>query len=238
MKRSLTMQSSFSFPRRGGARPGAGRKRVAERTSVPHRARPKLSGRSPLHVTLRVASGLPSLRSRAAHAVLREALRAGADRLGFRVVHYGALSNHLHLVCEAEDERALARGVKGLAVRIARALNRLWARGGALFAERYHARELRTPREVRNVLVYVFGNARRHGVVVSELLDPCSSADAFDGWKDAPLGPNGLRRPAGPGASTWLARARTWLLSIGWRRRGLLSIRDLPRGTPVAHGRG
>ncbi len=149
---SRARQIDLDFPQHGGARRGAGRKRVAPRACVPHRARPKLSGRHPLHVTLRLVDGLPTLRSRAAHAVLREALRAGADRNGFRLVHYGALSNHVHLVCEAEDERALARGLQGVTARIVSALNRFWRRVGALFADRYHARELRAPRDVRDVL--------------------------------------------------------------------------------------
>ncbi|MBI5362480.1 MAG: transposase [Planctomycetes bacterium] len=221
MKRVI-QQSTLEFKQRGGVRPGAGRKRVAPRPLVPHRLRPKLSGRHPLHVTLRVVDGVQSLRSRGVHAVLRVCLRDGAERFGLRVVHYGAASNHVHLVCEAESEIALARGMKGLAVRLAHAVNRFLGRSGALFADRYHARELRAPRDVRHVLAYVFGNARRHGAMVSELLDPCTSAAWFDGWKE-------IR-----GGETWLARARTWLLTTGWRRRGLLSIRDLPRGTPTA----
>ncbi|MFO1011156.1 MAG: transposase [Planctomycetota bacterium] len=167
---------------------------------------------------MRIVDGVQSLRSRGVQDVLRAALRDGAERFGLRVVHYGAASNHVHLVCEAEDEQALARGMKGLLVRIARRVNRFLGRSGALFADRYHARELMAPRDVRNVLVYVFGNSRRHGAVVTEKLDPCTSAACFDGWAE-------LR-----GAPTWLARARTWLLTSGWRRRGLISIRELPRG--------
>lgn len=218
---SRARQIDLDFPQHGGARRGAGRKRVAPRACVPHRARPKLSGRHPLHVTLRLVDGVPTLRSRAAHAVLREALRAGSDRHGFRLVHYGALSNHLHLVCEAEDERALARGLQGVTARIVRALNRFWRRVGVLFADRYHARELRAPRDVRNVLAYVLGNARRHGVVVTEVLDPYSSSALFDGWRE-------VRGPRG--GATWLARARTWLLTVGWRRHGPISLREVPRG--------
>ncbi|MBI5361837.1 MAG: transposase [Planctomycetes bacterium] len=222
MKRSV-QQSAFEFKQRGGARPGAGRKRLSPRPLVPHRARPKLSGRHPLHVTLRTVEGVQSQRSRGVHAVLRAALREGAERFGLRVVHYGAASNHVHLVCEAESEHALARGMKGLTVRLAHAVNRFLGRSGALFADRYHARELKAPRDVRNVLAYVFGNARKHGAIVSELLDPCTSAACFDGWKE---------RFAAHGEATWLARARTWLLTAGWRRHGLLSIRELPRGAP------
>jgi len=80
---------------------------------------------------------------------------------------------------------------------------------------------------VRNALVYVFGNARKHGVVVTELLDPCTSAGVFDGWKEFQSGP--------PGGPTWLAKATTWALRIGWRiQHGAISIRELPRGTPRA----
>ena len=161
------------------------------------------------------------------HTVLREALRAGAERHGLHVVHYGALSNHVHLVCEAEDEIALSRGMKGLAVRIASGLNTFLRRSGAVFADRYHARELRVPRDVRNVLAYVLGNARRHGVLVTELLDPCSSSDVFDGWKEL---------PAAQIRETWLARARTWLLRTGWRRHGLISLREVPRAGPRTRG--
>ena len=218
MKRSRS-QAEFEFNSHGGERAGAGRKRVAPRPQVVHRARPELSGRHPLHVTVRVVDGVQSLRSPGVHAALRAALRDGANRPGLRVVHYGAASNHVHLVCEAESARALARGMQGLLVRIARAVNRFLGRRGSLFTDRYHVRELRTPRDVRNVLVYVFGNARGHGAIVAEKLDPCTSAACFDGWVE-------LRS-----ASTWLAHARTWLLTTGWRRGGLLSIRELPRRT-------
>lgn len=148
---------------------------------------------------------------------MREPLRKGAEKFGMRVVHFGAAGNHVHLVCEADDEHALARGMKGLLVRIARGVNRFLGRSAALFADRYHARELKAPRDVRNVLVYVFGNARGHGAVVMERFDPCSSAACFDGWKEV------------RGRETWLARARMWLLTVGWRRQGLISVRELPQ---------
>ncbi|HKO91462.1 MAG TPA: hypothetical protein VJU61_09940, partial [Polyangiaceae bacterium] len=72
-----------------------------------------------------------------------------------RIVHYSIQSNHVHLLVEADDRRALTAGLRGLFVRIAGALNRLWQRRGGVFADRFHERELRTPREVRNSLLYV-----------------------------------------------------------------------------------
>ena len=212
-------QLELTFPRRGGRRRGAGRKRVAARPRVPHRPRDVLAARHPVLVTVRVRGGLPSLRGVRSCRVLERCLAAAADRFGVRLVEYSIQSNHLHLIVEAQDERALARGMKGLLVRSARRLNALWGRRGALVDDHYHARALRSPREVRNALVYVLQNARKHGGHLAGP-DPCSSGPWFDGWSAGPsVGPAG---PAGT------VRARTWLLSIGWRRHGRISIDEVP----------
>jgi hypothetical protein len=142
--------------------------------------------------------------------------KRGGER--FRVVHYSVQTNHVHLIVEAAGKDALARGMRGLAIRTALAVNRALGRRGALWAERYHARALATPRMVRNALVYVLANARKHLRAVAGL-DPCSSAAWFDGYRTrAPL--RGVRAPT--------ASPRTWLLRVGWRRHGLLSVDEPP----------
>src|SRR5262249_16659716 len=93
---------------------------------------------------------------------LSKALAAGGDKFGFCLVHYAVLRDHIHLLVEAEDERALSRGMKGLGVRVARALNRVMQRHGNVVQERYHARILRTPTEVRHARNYLRTNARHH----------------------------------------------------------------------------
>jgi putative transposase len=70
--------------------------------------------------------------------------------------------NHIHLIVEAENKRALARGMQGLQIRIAKGLNRVMKRRGKVFSDRYHAHILRTPTEVRNALRYVRENHRKH----------------------------------------------------------------------------
>jgi hypothetical protein len=110
------------------------------------------------------------------------------------------------MLVEADGRESLSRGMQGLAIRMARALNRAWTRTGKVFADRYHAHVLRTPREVRNALAYVLGNARKHGARLLEAIDPFSSAAWFESWSD----------------SAPVARARTWLLRVGWRRRGAI----------------
>jgi REP element-mobilizing transposase RayT len=179
---------------------------------------------------MRVRSGLPSLRYNDEHALLKEAF-ARSTRESFRVVEYSVQSNHLHLLVEARDAESLGRGMIGLSVRIVRRLHKLWGSFGKLFADRYHARVLRTPREVRNALVYVINNARKHGAWKAGHVDPYSSGAWFGGWKASP-------RPAANSAFVktaesgprFLARARTWLLSFGWQRHGLIDPRECPAG--------
>ena len=214
-------QHELAFPEWGGARKGAGRKPKGEEALVPHDTRPALKSCYPVHVTMRLIEGLPSLRADAERAVLERTLHAGSDRFGFRLVHYSIQTNHLHLLVEATDRRALWRGMQGLAVRIARGLNRSWNRKGKVFADRYHAHILCSPSEVRNSLVYVLHNARRHGIPVRGV-DPYSSGAWFDGWRETGPPLRGSREPVG-------VEARTWLLDVGWRRRGLLGIDESPK---------
>lgn len=222
-----THQATFEFRKRGGARKGAGRKPRRACAGVRHRERPPLSPRHPVHVTLRVGHGLGSLRRPDTFQVVRDALVASAGGFGARIVHYSVQTNHVHLICEAQDEVALSRGMKGLGVRLSRRLNALWRRSGRVLADRYHAHVLTQPREVWNALRYVLQNAAHHGIHLGEP-DPCSSARWFDGWagsrnEDAAHGPSPL------------PTARSWLLTVGWRRHGSIPLRALvPPPMPAA----
>jgi REP element-mobilizing transposase RayT len=211
-------QGSFDFPNGwGGRRKGAGRKPKGERAGVSHGQREALASRFPVHVTLKLKAGLPSLRRGSAHSTVIAAVAAMRERANFRLVHYSVQSNHVHLICEARDRRELSRGIQSLAIRIAKRLNRLWKRAGKLFADRYHDHILRTPREVRNALNYVLNNAAHHGIALAgDRPDPCSSGRWFDGW----LGWSHQREPP----LSPVACARTWLLSRGWLRYGRLEL--------------
>ena len=85
---------------------------------------------------------------------MQRAMYAGALRFGFRLVHYAVMGNHVHLLVEAPDRKALGRAMKGLGVRIARALNRVMKRQGRVIGDRYHAHILRTPSEVKRARSY------------------------------------------------------------------------------------
>jgi len=152
-------QTELAFRTWGGRRNGAGRKRKDGRLGkgMPHTPRPALARRFPLHITWRMRRGVWNLRTRRCFSALGKALSAGGDKFGFRLVHYAVLRDHIHFLVEAQDERALSRGMKGLGVRVARALNRVMQRRGNVVAERYHARILRMPTEVRHARNYLRG---------------------------------------------------------------------------------
>ena len=105
-------QLRLEFRSWGGARRGAGRKPTGERAGVSHGRRPLLDARHPVHVTLRIGRGVPSLRSQRCLGVLRGAFAAGRDRFGFRLVHYAVQAEHVHLLVEAAESPALSRGVR------------------------------------------------------------------------------------------------------------------------------
>ena len=188
----------------------------------------------PVHVTMKLRRGLPSMRQVECYKVLWESFSKGKQRPGrleggtFRLVHYTIQDDHLHFIMEARDRESLSRGVQGLAVRIAKGLNRLWKRKGKVFADRYHDHILRTPREVKNALRYVLQNIRKHydHIISQRRPDGYSSGPWFEGWKDFKHDGKWICSE-GP-----VARARTWLLTRGWRKHGRLSLRDAPGLTP------
>ena len=213
---------------RGGPRPGAGRPR-GPRPRVLHRERALVPGDSPVHVTLRVKANLLSLRDGRFVREFRRSLAEASERGRFRVAHYSLQGDHAHLIVEAHGKDALACGMKSIAARLARAVNRVAGRSGPVLDGRYHHRSLRSPREVRRALAYVLLNARRHlakrrhvSRTAASPLDPASSARWFDGWRVSAHGRGEGR------ARREVASARTWLLRIGWRRHGLLDPSEVP----------
>ena len=211
-------------PAWGGARRGAGRKCApGRRPGVPHRVRPWHVQAHPVHATLRAVRAIRCLRAGRVFPFVRRAI-AAASHADFRVVQYSVQDDPQQLIVEADDRRSLSRGLRGLAIRVARATNRALGRRGAVWADRYHARPLTTPRAVRHALVYVLMNFRKHHGGARGL-DPCSSGQWFDGWRQA-VAAKVL------GLSS-VARARTWLASVGWRRHGLIGIDERPRGSPA-----
>jgi len=202
-------QLELDLPKWGGRRKGAGRPRTKEHPGlvgpgVPHKRKAGIASNHPIHVTQRVQPGVGYLRAYRRAKVIENAFSIAKERFGMRVAHYSIQGNHLHLIVEAENSRALARGMQGLSIRVAKQLNKLAGRAGAVFADRYHSHELRTRRETANAVRYVVGNYRQH---MREHTPPR--------WEDPLSSARFVRQP--PDDDAPVARPRTWLLSRGWR---------------------
>jgi hypothetical protein len=156
------------------------------------------------------------------------------DEKRFRVVQFSVQWDHVHLVVEASDKRALSSGVRSVAIRIARYVNELVGRTGRFFADRWHGRALTSPRQVRNALVYVLANFRKHGKrALGAGVDAFSSSARFAGWRGFASGASLPR--AGPPVHRAMAEhvvvseSKTWLGAQGWRRAGLIRVDEEPR---------
>jgi REP element-mobilizing transposase RayT len=174
------------------------------------------------------AGRLPSFRKQAFLRVFHEAFAQAQKEGEFSIVEFGIEDDHLHFIVEAEDGESLSRAGAGLAIRLARAVNRLCGRKGQVWPERFHTSELRSPRQVRNALVYVIQNRTKHSRG-ARAMDPYSSAGLFDGWVNTREAEflrweafelSGLAARAGPDRDPVVVPFRTWLGTTGWIKYG------------------
>src|SRR5215475_13035414 len=190
------------WEKRGGKRRGAGRPPKGPRAGSPHKERPYLHTRYPVHVTLRVVGAIGNLRRRRVYHAIREATLTTALREDFRIVHLSIQRTHVHLLVEANDKAALARGMQGFQISAAKHLNAAISKGrpgprrrGTVFPDRYHAEIITSPTQARHAISYVVNNFRKHGEdraapASAWKIDPFSSGLAFPGWAeygDAPF---------------------------------------------------
>ncbi|HZS36875.1 MAG TPA: hypothetical protein VFF06_08615 [Polyangia bacterium] len=154
-----------------------------------------------MHVVVRMRRGTWNLRSGRCFRLLRRAFAAARERLGARLCHFSVQGDRVHFLVEAEGARALGRAMKGLGVRMARALNRAMGKKGAVYAERYSATILRTPAEVARALDHVLDHATRVGLIRR--------------------GPDVYSSETVEAAAHLVAAARTWLLATACAVRRL-----------------
>ncbi len=242
--RSSSRNRQIELPRpdkngqhRGGKRPRAGRKPKGLRAGVTHARRADLDPNKPLHITLRVVAAVAALRTDKAYRAIRKALQVSAfNQLGLRICHFSVQRNHLHLICEADDKRSLARGMQSFKISAAKQLNHELRRRGAVFADRYHVEILATPTQASHAISYVLNNWRKHGEhrntagLYRGRIDPFSSGAQFYGWSTprwrTSIYPRGYERVA-------IAAPLTWMLAVGYLRGGPVSVFAVPSGRPT-----
>ncbi len=213
----------------GGARPGAGRPPKGEFAGHPHKGREAFRSKTPLHVVMRVVRAAGNLRRPPIHEAVRNALTTAGKHEDCRVVHLSIQRDHIHLLVEADDREALARGMRAFQISLAKRINRAVSspsksrRRGQIFTDRYESFVLENPRAVRDALVYVLNAWRKFEKPGPKALDPYSSALAFDGWKD-PI----TDADTSELAPLVLWPARTSLLTTAWRAGGKIGRAEAP----------
>ena len=154
--------------------------------------------------------------------VFREVIRR--TRVSMRdcaVTEYSVQDDHIHMMVEAKDAAALGAGMKKLKLSLNKQVNALLKRKGPTSPERYHRLDLKTPRQVRNALVYVLNNRKHHAArpELEPVLDPCSTAIWFEGWLD--------KEPT-EGRAT--ERPKSFLLTTLWMTKyGPIHSGEVPR---------
>ena len=218
----LTFTDRLARKRDGAPREKPGR-RPGPRPNVRHRVRPMHKYWNPVHVTLRAVAGLPSFRQQMLYKAFDRTFRR-TRREDFRIVEFSVQDNHVHMLIEADDNDALARGMKSVAVRANRLFNAALGRGrGRVWGDRYHRRDLTDARQVRNALVYCLSNYKKHYRVThgGPRIDPFSSARWFQGWTAIRDGTEDGPRPT--------EEARTVLLDRAWKKHGFIHPGEAPR---------
>ena len=225
-----------------------GRKPNGARAGEPHLKRPEMKARFPVHVVLCVAPAVGSLRKRFMYRALREATIAVALRElayddvkgAFRIVHISIQRTHVHLLVEADNRRAMSRGMQSFQISAAKHLNREYSvkarleerRRGAVFPDRYHEEIITTPRQARRALAYVLNNWRKHREDQSQpasswKVDPFSSGYQFMGWKEREDAETLWKGPDTYDALV-VYFPKTWLLREGYLKHGRVSFYEVP----------
>jgi len=193
-----------------------------------------------VHVVLRAVGAVGNLRRRCVYQAIREATLTTARREDFRIVHLSIQRTHVHLIVEADHKAALSAGMQGFQISAAKHLNAAISKGkpgprrrGAVFPDRYHAEIITSPRQVRHTLRYVMNNFRKHGEdrvapMNTWTVDWFSSAAMFPDWQEYGDEEGFLWRGPATYDPLMVRRPQTWLLSVGWRKSGSISCRDLP----------
>ncbi|AKU98167.1 hypothetical protein AKJ09_04831 [Labilithrix luteola] len=162
--------------------------------------------------------------------VLESAVRA-TRRDDFRIVEYSIQEDHVHTIVEASSKQALERGMRSFTVRASKRLKKaLGVKRCRIWGDRYHRRDLTSPRQVRNALVYVIANFKKHQRLANGAprIDLYSSAQWFTGW---------IQHRTPPSEGSPVMPSRTWLGSTGWKKHGLIHPGEAPSAPVRPPGR-
>lgn len=150
----------------------AGRPAIHDK-GIRHIEREEIFRTTSLHLTIKVRSHKADIKSKLVlralhHAILR------ARRKGLKIIHYTLEYNHIHLLVEASDKSVVHQGMQALGISLSKRINKIKGVTGSVYKHRYHLRKITSPRELKNVLHYIFNNGIHHSRTKS-ILDPYNS---------------------------------------------------------------
>jgi REP element-mobilizing transposase RayT len=245
--RKRHVQQDLLLPEPGRKRKhkaGAGRPPKKGRAGERHRKRARFDKLRVVHVTLRLVPRFGSLRMRDTYFAIRRATRAVLGRDNFRIVHLSPEDDHIHVICEADNHTALWRGMQAFQISAAQHLNQAVSkrlgtvRRGKVFADRYYPKLVTSPTQARHTLNYVLNNWRRHqhdfrdSQMRSWDIDYMSSAISFGGWKELERADARFQYNVDPDQRLCVSPPQSWLLNVGWRAAGSISMYSIPYFDP------
>lgn len=141
-------------------RKGGGRRPKHDK-GIRHIKRPEIKRLTSLHLTVKILKDKAGIKNKQTLALLKHAILK-ARKKGLRIIHFTLEYDHVHLLVEANDNEVLGRGMMVFGVTMAKGINRLKSIKGTVYKHRYHFRKINSPRELKNVLHYIFNNGIKH----------------------------------------------------------------------------
>lgn len=151
----MKKQTTFLNPKRAG-RPAKHDK------AIRHIERPIFYKTRSFMITIKVKKNKAEIRNKTVLSLLKRAIM-NARRQGLKVIHFTLEYDHAHFLIEADNHIILAKGMQSLGVTLAKAINKARKQSGTVYKNRYHFNRITTPRQLRNVMNYIFTNGRKHG---------------------------------------------------------------------------
>lgn len=189
-------------------------------TRIPHRPR-GLAPHHPTHVVMTVRSGLPPLHTphiRHLFGHLQHLVVQRFPRVSFAAACL--MPDHVHLLVQAAAGTDIGRAMQFLATNLARGINHICQRQGAVFRDRYFSRVLSTVSELAGVLRYIGLNPVR-ARLCARVVDWLSSSIAA-----CLRNPEARKRWSFPG---WMYRVLGFHEDIGAALRRILDGTVIPQ---------
>jgi REP element-mobilizing transposase RayT len=154
----------------------AGRTAIHDK-GIRHISREDIKKPTSLHLTIKVRENKADIKNKQILKALHHSIkRARMKRL--KIVHYTLEYNHIHLLVEAEIKQLVHQGMQAFGISLAKKINTIKRLKGTVYKHRYHLRKINSPRDLKNVLHYIFNNGIHHKRT-SNVLDSYNSLPAL-----------------------------------------------------------